>query len=861
MLKLIRPAFAALFFVLLTGCVPTVTQKPTLAKPNSTQPATPVVNNDKDPLYQPLKNVDLSQYKRAGDGLLLVGRKGEYDLLLTEPGRPYKVSKSRFEGIKKFNNDQFMNYSGYMLRWVNNKNEPAPYIGRLTSFADDGRKAVYKGAFVATHYKAKAFGSTPTGPKAFLEGIETQFDASGRIVEMDYKIHRYTSKWLGPKNNRKIVYYTFPERTTREVELTPATKEQAAVATRATGLPDFQFVLPHPRQLAEKMSSLDRALFTRAYSLVDLFEQKKINTDHLLLQPFAPTKGEYREIRRFQWELLAPEHAMVHKGQSAFIYSPMTRHTYLLPHPGDSYKNRSPILTLPSLQDIVINGQLAVNQQCLGKTDGMVVLSGQCDPEAPGFPLTVLTQLSADQFIINIWSDIDRRSTYLLTGSKFPKEAHYRWSVDAFMVDESVAPDTTLAVLATGEDSFSDKLVAFASRGQDQQACDRMSTAVSHAEQALRFDPRIDRRLASYQKQLRFWEDTNLAIYELKRNPSKTPVTDFRRAVWNDLVSMKRDINQRLATLKRHRDVNNSACQPDSQRMDELVSALTDFERNLSASMKQLDETYYAQAEALKNDLFSLVARQEEAQNNAAMALFLSRLQASLNADLNARQAQSNSIMRSMIASRKAVDAQIAEVKARNAAYFANKKPVVAAPQNNIVRPVAMPLQPLDTTAGSKVYLNGKKPTRLSTQQAIAQAQAKTKRLVEQRKAGSERLTPDYNQTTTQNRLAQQAKATDTKAKAQPKTNRYVGSGRDYPFTGKSGQYYNYEMALELAQTNLENQASKFCGSSMKTEIQWARQPVCKESASEKEQYKCSIDAKVNCYENFCDKQFCGTGH
>jgi len=856
MLKLIRPAFAALFVVLLTGCVPTVTQKATLAKPKPTQAAAPVSNNFKDPLYHPLNNVDLSQYKRVDDGLLFIAHKKNYDLFLTEPGKPYKVSKFYFEGIKTFKTDQFMKFSGYMVRWKKNREEAVPYIGRLISPSDDGRKVVYEGTFLATQFKSELFGETQTSPKVLLEGFETEYDASGRIVAKDYKITSYASRWFGIGRSREYHYRSITQRTSREVVLAPATKDRAAVTTRGTGLPQFEFVLPKPRQVAEKMLNRERALFARQYSLYDLLKQRKINPDHLLLKPFDPEEGEYNG-HKFRYKT----YARVSSGQSAFLYSPMTDHSYLLPHPGEHHRNHSPILTLPSLRDIITNGQLAVNQQCLGKTEGMVVLTGQCDPERPGFPLTVLTQLSPKQFIINVWSDIDRRSTYLLTGSKFPKEAFYRWAVDAFMVDETVEPEATLTALATGEDAFSEKLVAFANRGQDQQVCDQMATAVKNAEEALRFNPQIDRRLSDYESQLEIWTHTSVAVYKIKRNPSYTPVTTFEKMVWNDLVSMERDIGQRLDTLKRYSNVSNSACQADPQRMDELVSAVSGFRQNLRDSMDKLEETYYDQAIALKDALFSLAERQEQARKDAAMAQFLSKLRTSLNADLNARQAQSNSIMRSMIASRKAVDAQIAEVKARNATYFANQKPVVAAPQTPIIRPVAMPLQSLDTTGSSKVYIGGKKPTRLSTREAIAQAQAKTKQLAGQQNVNSGRSASGYNGTATQSSLAQQAKATNPMEKAQSKTNRYVGSGRDYPFTGKTEQYHNYEVAFDLAHINLENQASAFCGSSMKAEIRWAPQPVCKESASQKGQYKCSIDAKVNCYENLCAKPFCGTGH
>lgn len=141
--------------------------------------------------------------------------------------------------------------------------------------------------------------------------------------------------------------------------------------------------------------------------------------------------------------------------------------------------------------------------------------------------------------------------------------------------------------------------------------------------------------------------------------------------------------------------------------------------------------------------------------------------------------------------------------------------------------------------ASSKPSITGKSPTSLSTRDAIAQAQEKTRMLAQQR----------------QNSGVQTAEAT-----VNTEANRYVGAGRDFHFTGTSEQYYTYEIALDLAHVNLENQASEFCGSSMKTEIRWG-EPVCKESVSEKENYKCVVDAKVNCYEKFCETRFCGTEH
>ena len=91
-----------------------------------------------------------------------------------------------------------------------------------------------------------------------------------------------------------------------------------------------------------------------------------------------------------------------------------------------------------------------------------------------------------------------------------------------------------------------------------------------------------------------------------------------------------------------------------------------------------------------------------------------------------------------------------------------------------------------------------------------------------------------------------------------PEPNRYVGAGRDYPFTGTSTTYYSQSTAIDLAQTNLHNQAAAFWESSYKAEIRW-RDPSCEASSSSANQYLCTVDAMVNCYVNRCDQAFCGT--
>lgn len=94
---------------------------------------------------------------------------------------------------------------------------------------------------------------------------------------------------------------------------------------------------------------------------------------------------------------------------------------------------------------------------------------------------------------------------------------------------------------------------------------------------------------------------------------------------------------------------------------------------------------------------------------------------------------------------------------------------------------------------------------------------------------------------------------------SQPKANQYVGSGRDYPFTGTSGTFFKRDAAVDLAKLSLRNQAAEFCGSSLKAELIWSPDPVCKESKSGNGEFLCTIDALVNCYQNLCEERFCGT--
>ncbi|WP_022958800.1 hypothetical protein [Spongiibacter tropicus] len=676
----------------------------------------------RDPLFAPLNGIDLTQFKRVGEGLRLIGSKGEYELLLTEPGHPVKVSKHDFSGIDWNRTDKFLEYSGYMLRWKKNTDEAVPYIGRLTFPTDDGRKKVYTGAFDARYYRKKLFSGTNRNPKVFLEGWVTAYNKAGKVIEQVYRVNRYAVTYIGPE--RDIRFYTMADATHRQLLIAPSESGGKPLYTTASALPEYEFVLPRPERLmAQSGWGDDRELFTREFSLAALLRAHKINPDQLLMPALRPRKEKLGG--RGQSTFIG-HRAWVDKGQAAFLHSATTGKTYLQPY------QQQAALTLPSVKEIVINGQLSVNRQCMGKSDGMVVLSGQCDPAAPAFPLTVMTQISATQYSINVWSDIDRRSSYLLTGGQFPKEDFYRWSIDAFMVEELVDPEATIATLATGDDPFSQTLIAFASRGADQQVCDKLAAAADSAAKALKLNPDIEGHLADYKKYGldMDWRSMGIAIDRIK--PNNTPVTDFNKYVWNDLVAMEKDLKQRLSLLQRYQGVSNSACQPDSDRMTGLVTALSHFQQSLTDAMDKLDETYYAEAVALEKEIYYWSGRLEQAKRDAAVAQFFSKLESSLNAERSAKQQERASIRRSQQEARQLISAQINDVKSRNAAFLKNTSPVVAAPGGSKIAPVAMPAKPMDSAADSKIYISATQSGRLSTREAIAQAQAKTKRLAEE---------------------------------------------------------------------------------------------------------------------------------
>ncbi len=97
----------------------------------------------------------------------------------------------------------------------------------------------------------------------------------------------------------------------------------------------------------------------------------------------------------------------------------------------------------------------------------------------------------------------------------------------------------------------------------------------------------------------------------------------------------------------------------------------------------------------------------------------------------------------------------------------------------------------------------------------------------------------------------------DSKGLKQKPTNRFIDSARDYRMTGTSTTYYGQDTAIDLAQTNLRNQAAKLCGDTFKTQITWS-QPNCNKHNSD-ETYICTQNGLVNCWEQRCETEYCGT--
>lgn len=120
---------------------------------------------------------------------------------------------------------------------------------------------------------------------------------------------------------------------------------------------------------------------------------------------------------------------------------------------------------------------------------------------------------------------------------------------------------------------------------------------------------------------------------------------------------------------------------------------------------------------------------------------------------------------------------------------------------------------------------------------------------------GSEQNLSSLNQTNNTETNANPA-AVKSEA-AQQQANKMVDSARDYKMTGTSTSYYRQDTAIDLAQTNLRNQAAKLCGDTFKTQITWS-EAHCEQHETDKT-YMCSQNGLVNCWQQRCETEYCDT--
>lgn len=75
---------------------------------------------------------------------------------------------------------------------------------------------------------------------------------------------------------------------------------------------------------------------------------------------------------------------------------------------------------------------------------------------------------------------------------------------------------------------------------------------------------------------------------------------------------------------------------------------------------------------------------------------------------------------------------------------------------------------------------------------------------------------------------------------------------------GDSEYYYNKSHAIDLAETEIMNKASEYCGTSYKSELSWHDYRTnCKQKNGES---RCKQYATVTCLSKSCGSRFCGTG-
>ncbi len=697
--------------VVLAACNP-----PSSTKPSETTAQSTKSQAYSDPFYAPLNGVSLSQYDKEGDGLLRVAEKKDFDLLLTLPGQTAVVDTRGIASLGLEKKTLYkQRFEGYLRRW-DKRSDPMPYLGRLTIQQNSGRKTVVTGSFWSRIYEGKVFGASHPNLGALREGFIEQYDRQGHLVSRQYHINRFYWTYLSlSKESYASSFNYYTQRRLPFIE-----KETGREPYYGTSLPQYEFVLPKPAALVKVFpDSPERSAFIHEYSLAKALKGKQIYTKHLLIQP--PVPAYLGRGRGFGSSFTKRDpNRKYHSQESPFVRDLITETTYL-----QSYNRSTPVLTLPSYQKMIATINQPENATCMGKTKGVAVLTGRCDAKAPVFPLTVLTQMPNDQFLINVWTDANKRSTYLLSGTRDLKKNYYKWSVDAFMIEKPFSTEETLQALSTGQDSTSVQLAGFAETKQDQLACRKMARAVQSAESALKGSMKLEEKLDSYERNVDIWDDTGWAVDNIKSNYSPTAL--FKSTVWDDSVQFEKDFKQTAQRFAQNKNVNNSVCQADTARMAELTAALNARSKQISDTLDRLNDTYYAQARQRTSDIYALRGRLKEAKQQMAMNQFITKMNQSFARDEAYRRKERAEMDRAVQRSKDSVKAQIADVQARNKAYFSNQKPAYTQSTPMVV-PVKLPNRSLDTTTVAKAP-QPKSSARLSTKDAIEQAKAKTESL------------------------------------------------------------------------------------------------------------------------------------
>lgn len=136
------------------------------------------------------------------------------------------------------------------------------------------------------------------------------------------------------------------------------------------------------------------------------------------------------------------------------------------------------------------------------------------------------------------------------------------------------------------------------------------------------------------------------------------------------------------------------------------------------------------------------------------------------------------------------------------------------------------------------------------------------RRTAEKARSKAEQATSRAKETS-ENRLSDSANSSpvelpaDPEQESQARPNQLVIEAE--PVKGANETYLPEETAIDIARTNLENNAAKLCGSSFKAEIQWGDMK-CEQSESN-DHYMCHANSLVSCWEQRCDADFCGTRH